>query len=448
MKKELLELQKRLIPDLDQELEDFICRFKENRIPSTYSAMEKHFQIAKRKPSSFTGHKRALAISMGGSNTKIMLASMKQGLMYVDYVRAMENPRDKVDYKDFFDDLLLKDQVVCDYLRNDPCPEIGISIPMVLKEDCPMHATKLPFLEGMIARSPDEIRENLSFSRNFKEYMASRPFSSNYRFFYQSDGIVAHHGAVSLSDVAIEDKTILCICGTGMANGDERHYLPMLLIKNLPDDEELYPAEETENHELQYAVAGKGIHSVMKNALKTIVKLGNSSLDGKHLETFFKDSRDSRKVFELYQHAEDPGYTSPYILPILEAAGAEGEEELLEITKMIVHRVCGTLSNCIFSTMLSMNAPQKGGVFRIFMEGSIARNPCVKRMVFEKLHERIEEKHPGLDGRVMETELVEDPDLKPLQKTGSCTEEEIRSVDTTLVGTVSMVMAECSTLEA
>ncbi len=448
MKKELLELQSRLIPDMNWELEDFICRFKENRMPSTYSAMEKHFQIAKIKPPSFTDHKKALAISMGGSNTKIMLASMKQGLMYVDYVRAMENPQDKLDYKDFFDDLLLKDKVICDYLQNDPCPEIGISIPMQLKEDCPLHATKLPFLQGMIARNLDEIGENLSFSRNFKEYMASRPFSSDYRFFYQSDGIVAHHGAVSLSDVAVEDKTVLCICGTGMANGDELHYLPMLLINNLPDDEELYPAEETENHQLQYAVSGKGIYNVMKNALKTIVKMGNSSLDGKNLEEFFRSSRDSRKVFELYQHAEDPSYTSPYISPILEAAGTEGEEELLEIAKMIVHRVCGTLANCIYSTMLSMNAPQKDGVFQIFMEGSIARNPCVKKLVFEKLHERIKEKHPGLDGRVMKTELVEDPDLKPLQRAGSCTQEELHSVDTTLVGAVSMVMAECSTFEA
>lgn len=438
-------LYNRLIPDTNAELQDFIARFKRNEMPQTYSAMERHFEVAKKKPEDFKNHGSVLAISFGGSNTKIMIASMRGGRLYAEYIRAQENPKENLKFYDYLDQIIYNDPVVDRYLRETPCPEIGVSIPMMLIDDCPLHPTKIPSIDGFIARSRDEIGEKLQFSKNFDGYMKKRGYQNPYQLFYQSDGIVAHHGAVSLSDVGEQDKTVLCICGTGMANGDELHYLPIALICNLPEDDELFPPEETENRQLHYAIAGKGLFSLMRRVIDAKIRLGDSALAGKNIQKFFQTARDTRNVFEICQSAYGLKYDPACVDPIKTLAGEDGFEELQMLSKIIVKRVYETLSNAILATMISMGALTENGKYIIYLEGSIARNPVVKSNLFEDMKKKIKENDfVDFNGNAMNIALEEDPSLWPVQTEQKEMSPLLSKVDTTLIGTATMIMAQCS----
>lgn len=312
---------------------------------------------------------------------------------------------------------------------------------MLIVDHCPYHPTKLPTLDGMIARSKEEVCEELVFERNFARYMNSRGFSE-YTMFYQSDGIVAHHGAVSLTDVTKKDKTVLCICGTGMANGDERHYLPIALICNLPEDDELFPPEETENRQLNYAIAGKGVFGLMRRAIEAKVRLGGSALEGKNIGVFFKHSRDTRTVFELYQAYLDHEFSSPRLIQLQKIVGDDGFCELCEIAACIATRDYETLANTIVSTIVSMGPLAEDGKNVIYLEGSIARNSVIKPRLFAEIKRKLGKGLPYFDGTPVYVKLVEDP---PLRTPIACSAEvagQLKEIDTTLIGTETMAIAE------
>ena len=435
-------LRKRLIPDTYAELDYFLDLFKKGEIPGSYSAMEHHFAVAKKKPADFLNHKPVLALSFGGSNTKVMIASMRNGYLQAEYVRAQSNPEKQTAFYDYLDEIILRDPKVDRYLRETPQPEIGVSIPMLLRDDCPIHPTKIPTIDGFIARGPEEVGPALAFRDNFFRYMKSRGYTEDYRIFYQSDGIVAHHGAVSMSDAALEDKTVLCVCGTGMATGDEKHYLPIALVCNLPEDDQLFPPEETENRQLHYAIAGKGLFSLMRRTIETKVSLGGSALEGKNLRPFFETAKDTRNVFEICQCAMGLPYTDSRVEAIREAAGEEGFTELEELSRIIVQRVCETLANTVLATFISMGALGETGSHVVYLEGSIARNPAVKAGMLKNMHQKIAQRtFCDFEGNKIEFRLVEDPPLRPVQAVNDTVRPS--DVDTTLMGTASMIMAEC-----
>ena len=438
-------LYSRLIPDTNAELKDFIGRFQKGEMPGTYSGMERHFLIAKQKPHDFMNHAPVLAISFGGSNTKVMIASMRDGYLCADYIRAQENPETNMDFYAYLDQIIYHDPVVHQYLQKTSCPEIGVSIPMMLVEDCPFHPTKIPSIDGFIARKPEEIGERLQFRKNFARYMKERGFGDSYHLFYQSDGIVAHHGAVSLSDVREQDKTVLCICGTGMANGDELHYLPIALICNLPEDDELFPPNETENRQLHYAIAGKGLFSLMRRVIDAKIRLGNSALENKNIQAFFQTARDTRRVFEICQSAYGVPFDAAYLEALRNKAGEAGFEELQLLAKIIVQRVYETLSNAILATVVSMGALQGDGKNIIYLEGSIARNPVVKENIFTDMRKKIKANSlTDFHGEKMNIVLVEDPPLRSVRAGQEDIKPMLAKVDTTLMGTATMIMAQCS----
>ena len=434
-------MRRRLVPDTQEELNAFLSAFRDGTMPASWSGMEKHFAIAQEKPEAFRNHGDVLAISIGGTNTKAMLASMRDGRLFVRDVYAVENPAEPTHFDDYLDTIMRSSPRIDAYLRQGEGIAVGFSIPMLLIEGCPYHPTKVPTVTGFIARSESEICEELNLTNNFRRYMRSRGYSENYDLFYQSDGIVAHHGAVSLSDAGPLDKTVLCICGTGMANGDEKHYLPIAYL-TVPEDDELFPPEETENRQLNYAIAGKGIFGLMRRAIRAAVALGGSAMEGKNLDRFFEPAAATRTVFELCRNALDPSFRTPETEELRRAAGEEGYRELLELSELIAERDVETLSNSILSTMISMGAAPAGGKNYIYLEGSIARNPAVKPRLLADLKKKLAARAwTDFEGNAFQPELVEDPPLYPL--TG---EEDVRErlslVDTTLMGTATMVVAE------
>ncbi len=432
MNKEIYQIRDRMWLDPDEVLRDLLQRFDDDTIPETNSHMEHHFRVAKHKPDGFRNHRKVLAVSFGGSNTKVMLASTEDGFLRVNHVFASPNPEKTVQFYDYMDQLMLYDPVVKEYLDNTECPEIGVSIPMMIFDDCPYHPTKLATIDGFIARTREQIDEKHRFSDIFDAYMKKRGWD-HYKVFYQSDGIVAHHGAVSFTDIKPEDRTVLTIIGTGMANGDELYYQPMGMINTLPDDEELFPARYTEDRQLQYAIAGKGLWVIMKQAIVAWNRMGSSLLAGKGVEDFFRDSRDSKWVIMLYTHKHDPGQIGKGLEEILEAAG-EGTEELETLAEFVVGQMVNVVSRMIYATYMRAGTPEAGGDYVLYLEGSIARSPLIRKALLEETRRLL----IGDDG----FELIEDPDLKPYLKGEGCTDEMIKAVDTTLAGTASMIIAD------
>ena len=274
--------------------------------------------------------------------------------------------------------------------------------------------------------------------------MKSRGYTDRYHMFFESDGIVAHHGAISISDAGAADKTVLCICGTGMANGDELHYLPIALLHSLPEDDALYPPEKTEDRQLNYAVAGKGVFLVMHNAILERIRLGGSALEGTGAEKHFRTAKESRTVFELFQYHEDHAFSTARIEALKEICCAQAMVELEELANAIAVRDYRMLANSIFSTMLSMGTAGEGGKYYVYLEGSIAKNPAMKRHIFEELEMRMASgKYEAFDGKILSGSIVEDPLLKPFLQGEQCTQEMLEEIDITAVGAVTMAMAHC-----
>lgn len=435
MNPEIEKIRDRMWIDPEELKKDFERRFRENNLVETESFMDYHFRVAKLKPEGFINHRKVLAISFGGSNTKIMLASMKNGQMMVEHVHALANPEEHILFEDYMDQLLVADMVIREYLDTTVVPEIGISIPMVILDDVPYHPTKMATIDGVIARTKEEITPEMRFAPRFDRYMKRHGWN-DYHVFYQSDGIVAHHGAVSLTDPTIDDKTQLTIIGTGFANGDEKHYMPVAMVNSLPKDEGMYPAALTENGQLQYAVSGKGIWLVMRQAILAWNETGQSKLEGKGLENFFTSSKDSKWVCFLYSHKVNPEIRLPGLSILLEAAG-DGLEELEQLAEYVMIQVYRSVGILIYLTFRRMRKPENGGRYFLYFEGSIARNPEISRRMTSVVKKMLSEWDPQL-------QLTEDPPLRPYLCGKGCTEQMLKGVDTTLAGAASVIMAECT----
>ena len=170
--------------------------------------------------------------------------------------------------------------------------------------------------------------------------------------------------------------------------------------------------------------------------------LGSSALEGKEIGSFFRHSRDTRTVFELYQAYLDDKFSSPRLLELKKEAGEEGFQELCEIAAVIATRDYQTLANTIVSTMVSMGPLEEGGRNVIYLEGSIARNPAIKPRLFQEIRRKLESGLAYFDGTPVHAVLVEDPPL--LEPVAGCAEaaERLKEIDTTLIGTATMAIAE------
>ena len=436
-------LAARIGADTDRELQQMIELFQTHNMPLTDCAMRKHFEIAKIRPEAFRNHRQVLAFSFGGSNTKVMLGHTKDGEIYADALIAQPNPDEQIHLYDYLDQIC-KNPVIDRYLRETPELEIGVSIPMFIVNGCPFSPTKIPTIDGFIARSEAEFGDALNFEKNFAEYMRSRGYTNPYHLYYQSDGIVAHIGAVSVSDARLIDKTILCVCGTGMATADENNYIiPAYLTTILPDDEELWPAAATENRQLNYAIAGKGLFGLMRRACDALVRQGGSALEGKDYARFFATAKESRTVCELAQKAFGVSYSSKIIDPIAEAVGEDGMRELEALAAMIVTRVWESLSNTILSTGVSMGPLQGDGKYVVFLEGSIARNPLIKENVFKEVErKKAAYQFADVDGTPISFDYIADPALRRVKTELPELEPLLDSIDVTLIGAMTMVIAD------
>jgi len=439
MKKTLLQ---RLDTDMDAELTRLMGLFKENKAPIFNSYMKEHFRIAKSKPGAFANHPPVLAVSLGGTNLKLMIAGMKNGTMMVEHVRATQIPAHPTEFTEFFDEILVRDEYIKNYLSSSENTFVGFSFPMAIFDGVPFHPTKVPNLQGVIVRDMKDLSEEFNFGKKFEIYLKDRGFHPA-ELFYQSDGIIAHHGAVALCDTELEDSTTLIICGTGMATGDEENYIQLGIAEVLDNDEEIYPAAETENHQYQYALAGKGLFGLMRRCISIKSEEPGSRLAGYDLSEYFVDSQGSKTTVQIWESSLTGEKPEGAAKTISERIGAEAYAELQQIAGKIVGRVIGSIANSVISTIVKMGPAENQKGHLVFFEGSIVNNkyilPRVKAEIVRRINREELYGHIGVPQPFL-------PDmertLKPLKVCRGLPEALLADVDITLIGAASSVMAE------
>jgi hypothetical protein len=435
-------LQKRLSIIRDDEFRTLLSMFKSSEMPEFNAGMTDHFRIAKEKQDGFFNHPKVLGISVGGTNTKVILASMKNGELEVHHASAVFNPPKRVHVYEFFNSILLGDAIFADYLRNTAHPVVGISVPTRVLGKIPLHETKVPTIDGLLARNESQMTEEYDLNQNFAKYLDMHNLPKAV-FFYQADGIVAHHGAVSLCDMDKQDSSTLFVCGTGMATGDEESYIQVGIARMLDvGDEELFPAQATENYQFHYATAGKGIFSLMNRAIRIRSAEKGSALAQYDLSSFFADNSATKTVSIIWKTSFGEKATGDAEkIQAMVSIGAYKELEAL--AGWIMSRCVHSMANTVVSTITKMGRAPSGRGHIVFFEGSIANDTYANSLLRQEIKELVEKKEiyvsPGFEKPFLPNMDARYHRIIPVMEVAR---DEIKNIDLTVIGAATMAMAE------
>lgn len=302
---------------------------------------------------------------------------------------------------------------------------------------------KVGTVNGLVARNEEDLRTLPTVEDNLKAYVAKYNPNAELVCKCQSDGIVAHLGAVATSALSPHDRSLLVVCGTGFATSDERCYIIPTCVPHLQDSE-LYPLSETENGQFQYAVSGKGIYAVMRRAIDVASKIPGSAPGLYKASKYFQDARASKLVYDFWSVSACRSQLGSELKAIRDDIGEAAFHELVCIAEPIGNRSVNAIASCAVATLLYARNPENDGVFHIYFEGGIATNPlvltkiksAVKALISEKqLYQSMGKAQPKLP--VMDT--VTDP-VEP--DNDNVTEDLLEQVDYSIIGACALVIAE------
>ena len=436
-------LQKRLSIDQKEELHKLLGLYMTGNMPVYNADMKDHFKIAKKKDDAFINHPMVLGISFGGTNTKVILASMKKAEMLVHHISTVQNPKKSMHLFQFLDIILFSDKIFSDYLMNTPHPIVGISVPTRVIGKIPIHETKIPTIEGLLARNESMPNNDYNLHTNFNSYLNNKKLPEAI-LFYQGDGIVAHHGAVSMCDIGVNDRSTLFVCGTGMATGDEEAYIQIGIAKMLDvGDEELYPADKTENYQYHYATAGKGIYGLMDRAIKIRAAEPGSALQGYDLSTYFSDNHGTRTVSLIWRSSLCGFNAENEALKLRDYLTPEAYFELQCIAGFIMNRCIQSMANATVSTIAKMGRAPSGNGHFIFFEGSIANDVCVYPKLTSLINKIISDKNNFVSFNI-EAPIMPKMDIKMhnILPCNGVLSDDMTKVDLTVIGAATIAMTE------
>lgn len=437
-------LMSKLRVDPDMDLKRLLDTINNDSVSILPTGMGKHFEIAKMKPAEFKDHEPVFGISIGGSNTKIVLASMAAGRLAVHQLSAGMNPSVKTHYTEYFDTLLFADPKIRDFLSNAENLCVGISIAVPIVDGVPFHESKIPTIDGLIARDYKRDAPTHHLKENMLRYLRERNVRCK-SLFCQFDSIVANHGGASLCDLKPDDKTLLLVCGTGLAAAIEEHTVSIGMVdvfNSELDDERLLPFDETEGHQYQYSIAGKGLYGLMERAVRIKSCEVGSRLGLYNPASYFKTARDTKTVIEIWESTLG-GKTDGKAREILSTIGVEAFSELRDVAAVIVERAIVGLANCVVATIYA-NSGSNSKKHTVFFEGGIALNGNILPRLKSEIQHRIS------TSSVYSRLGVARPPMPSLDNillpvTSVCrdiTEKELQQVDLTVTGAVTAAIAE------
>jgi hypothetical protein len=430
--------------DPDKDMKRLLNAIQNNQVSILPTGMKKHFEIAKLKPAGFKEHDTVLGISIGGSNTKVILASMKAGRMVVHHLSARMNPSSKTFYTDYFDNLLFEDAQVRDFMNHSEGLCLGISIAVPVIDGVPYHKNKIPTIDGLIARDYEKDAPAHHLRENMFNYLKEKGVNCK-SFFCQFDCIVANHGGASLCELEPDEKTLLLVCGTGLATAIEEHTVSIGMVDAYDselDDEMLLPFDLTEGHQYQYAVAGKGLYALMARAIGIRSREAGSKLRYNDPDSYFKTAYDTRTVVEIWENTLGCGIGAK-AEEIFKAVGTEAFSELKDIAAAIVERAITGLANCAVAAICADSAGNNRR-HTIFFEGSIALNNNILPRVKNEILRRIGTSQAFDELNFCRPQVpFMDKALLPVLAAGrSVSEKELQQVDLTVKGVITSVISE------
>jgi hypothetical protein len=353
------------------------------------------------------------------------------------------NPPEKVHVYDFFDKILLGDPAFADYLKNTPRPVVGISVPTRILNGIPFHETKVPTIDGLLARNQSQMTDAYNLGKSFAAYLSTRGLGTA-SLFYQADGIVAHHGAAARCDMDVDDRSTLFVCGTGMATGDEEAYIQNGIVPMLAGDEELFPAAATENYQIHYATAGKGIFGLMLRSIRIRAAEGGSALKGyvEALEPFFGGNPATRTVGLIWAAALGAAAADD-AKKIKDMVSPEAYRELEIIAGWIMDRCVQSMATTTVATIAKMGRAPSGRGHIIFFEGSIANDAFAYPRLKAEI-QRLTENADMYRSFGMEQPLPPEMNIqyRPVLAGEGVSPADMAKVDLTAIGAASMAMAE------
>jgi hypothetical protein len=356
------EVIRRLQFDPDEDFKRLYNAFQQSPSFLVPTGIEACFSIARAKPEFFRNHPPVLALSIGGSTTSSMLAEMKDGIPVVHHVTERKNPCLPVSLETYLDQEILAEPSFRHYLETAAAPLIAISIAVMVKNGVPYHPSKLAMIEGLVAKDPDTQSETHHLGNNINAWLTKRGLRPA-TVIYEGDAPVAHLGGVGLSSMAADDRSLLMVCGNGMACADTSRFIVCGMFRCLSElDPELYPSEMTEDGQYQYLAAGKGIYKILRHA---------AELAGIDVSVFFRSNHDSVHVYHLWA-----GKSTPALLKIRKTLG-ENFQTLEKLAKAIVPRAIAVFANSAVCSMILNGPTPNGNGYRLFLEGSIGTDPCV-----------------------------------------------------------------------
>jgi hypothetical protein len=360
--------------------------------------IREHFNVVLNKDPRYMDHAPVLALSVGGSNTKLMIAGTEKGFIHVNHIKAVKNPSQEIHFYNYLDELLLRDEVVKSYLTKTGKTVMGITLPVMIGEDgIPKHPKKIPAIQGMLARNESEMIPEMRLDNNMARYFKSRNIPMPV-FYYQTDPVIAHLGGVSQIEVNPGERTILLVCGTGMAAADDNtsRVLSRIPIKNF--DRELYPEDQEEWRLYQCRCSGRFLYAVMQRAAYIREGEEGSRLKGSGAWSYFESPDDSELVCRIWESVFDPEINHPKLEEIRNSLSSRAFSELQTIASLIMDRAHGALANVILAAACKINEREGFSPYHVIFEGSVALNRRSLPLIFQEVYTRLQ--NPGLFRRL------------------------------------------------
>jgi hypothetical protein len=430
----LLSIFKRLEFDVAQDFKRLFNAFQEDPDFLVPSALEPCFTALRRNARPLDDSPMVLAMSFGGSTTSVMLARLKGGVPHIQHAVERRNPGVKVAVDEYFDDILTQDSQFSDYLNHCETPMIAIAIAVMVQDGVPYHPSKLATIDGLVAANPVTQAATHHLGRRVQAWLRSRRYR-NASVVYEGDAPVAHLGAVGLTGQDECERSILMVCGNGMACADTKRFIVCGMHECLcEDDSDLYRPNECENGQYQYLIAGKGIYKVFRRA--AAIGLGEKSTTTARLQIdrYFASDHDSKRVFELWSND-----ATPFIAELRGRLSEPEFEDLQHIAGAVVSRGVACIANSIVCTILHNGPSPDGRPYAVFLEGSIGTHRRVVNQLRDVLQDLC------LDHAMFDDLGVPPPPCPRLVRNlpkavpaPGVSNEALRRVDLTLIGALYM----------
>jgi hypothetical protein len=262
------------------------------------------------------------------------------------------------------------------------------------------------------------------------------------------DAMMSHLGCAAVNSIPEGEGSVLLVCGTGLSTADEEYDMPMGMLEMLDDNEQIYPGNLTENHQLQYSTSGKGLYLIMKRVigLRALEKGSALTEYRDFLMNCFNEAHDSALVIKIWESVRDSAKIKheDKLRDIFHTIGKDSYSELQLLSSKIMYRAAASMANCILAAIVKNI--QRSGTNRhnVFFEGSIANNPDIASHIAIELRRRIDDReiftYAGLPQPKLSKIYLPDNEIKV--KHINIPSEIISQLDYSLIGSAVSVITD------